>query len=63
MQTNLILEGVLDAYLKTHNFSVFYPVLRLVCGDMADDATTMVEEEEGIIQTLIHTAAEALLHR
>jgi hypothetical protein len=64
VRSNLILDGVLDAYLKTHNFSIFYPVIRLVCGDMADDATEWSRMEAvEVLSDLLHTASEAVLHR
>ncbi len=62
VQANLILDGVLDAYLKTHNFSVFYPLLSLVCGDMAEDAAAGMEAGQ-LVEDLFQTASEALLHR
>jgi hypothetical protein len=62
VQANLILDGVLDAYLKTHNFSVFYPLLSLVCGDMAEDAAGGMEAGQ-LMEDLLQTASEALLHR
>jgi hypothetical protein len=63
VQSNLILDGVLDAYLHTHNFSIFYPVLSQVCGDMAEDATAHAQDIADIFQTLLTSGSEALLHR
>ncbi len=53
---------MLDAYLKAHNFSVFYPLLSLVCGDMAEDAAGGLEAGQ-LVEDLFQTASEALLHR
>jgi len=36
-QPNIVLDGVLDAYLQTHNFTDFLPILQQVCGEMAED--------------------------
>jgi len=35
---NIIVDTVLDSFLKSQNYTVFLPILNQVCGDIAEDA-------------------------
>jgi len=63
-QPNIILDGVLDAFLKTHNFTEFLPILKQVCGEMADDIGELekLNFEKGVSKFLI-SLGEATFHR
>merc|ERR1712215_384721 len=63
-QPNIILDGVLDAFLKTHNFTEFLPILKQVCGEMADDIGELEKFnfEKGVSKFLI-SLGEATFHR
>merc|ERR1719410_1787799 len=56
-EPNPILDTVLDAYLKTHNFTDFLPILEKACGDMADDfrMSDMEEEFTKVLENLADT--------
>jgi len=58
---NIILDSVLDAYLKTHNFTDFLPILEKACGDMADDFRMSDVEEE--FTKVLENLADTRKHR
>jgi len=63
-QQNIILDGVLDAYLQTHNFTDFLPILQQVCGDMAEDIGNMEKIDfETEVMSLARNLGEATFHR
>eukprot|EP00090_Calanus_glacialis_P022185 TRINITY_DN34234_c0_g1_i1.p1 TRINITY_DN34234_c0_g1~~TRINITY_DN34234_c0_g1_i1.p1 ORF type:complete len:569 (-),score=125.49 TRINITY_DN34234_c0_g1_i1:70-1554(-) len=63
-QQNIILDGVLDAYLKTHNFTDFLPVLKEVCGEMAEDFEKLEQLSfEGEFTNILTNLGEATSHR
>jgi len=35
---NIIIDTVLDTFLKSQNYTIFLPILKQVCGDLAEDA-------------------------
>ena len=37
MGPNIILDTLLDTFLKTHDYTLFLPILKEVCGDLAED--------------------------
>ena len=38
MAPNFILDTMLDAFLKSQNYTLFLPILAQACGDLAEDA-------------------------
>ena len=45
LDPGLITEAVIDAYLKTHNISIFYPVLQKACGDLSEEIKIDILED------------------
>merc|ERR1719481_1515601 len=58
---NILLDGVLDAFLKSQNFTVFLPILKLVCGDMAEDTDAYFDVGDAL-NSLISLSGEASSH-
>jgi len=58
---NLILDNVLDAFLKSRNFTELLPILEKVCGPMAPDTASLDWERLG--EQFLGQLGEATLHR
>merc|ERR1712142_408734 len=48
---NMIIDGVLDEYLKSHNITDFLPILKEFCGDM-DENTGEIDFEKDIMSSI-----------
>jgi len=57
---NLILDSVLDLFLKSHNFTEFLPILEQVCGPMEVSGVLAIQE---LAQDLVSKWGEANVHR
>lgn len=49
LDPGVVTEAVLDAYLKTHNISIFYPVLQKACGDLSEDVAMNIPDEVDVL--------------
>jgi len=58
----MILDGVLDAFLKSTNFTEFLPILKLACGDMAEDTASSLSLGT-VLPQLANMFGEAHLQR
>eukprot|EP00092_Neocalanus_flemingeri_P008290 GFUD01008936.1.p1 GENE.GFUD01008936.1~~GFUD01008936.1.p1 ORF type:complete len:562 (-),score=130.38 GFUD01008936.1:42-1727(-) len=64
VEQNIIIDGVLDAFLKSHNFTDFLPILKQVCGEIVEGAGESVELSfEKELTNILVSLGEATSHR
>jgi len=60
---NVLLDGALDAYLKTHNFTDFLPILEKVCGAMQNGSGSVEFSSTNMMKKLTDLYNEGREHR
>ena len=49
----MIIDTVLDAFFKSHDYTLFLPVLKEACGDLADDVDLEAGGSAKLVEAII----------
>merc|ERR1712241_46502 len=65
-EPNPILDTVLDNFMKSQNYTLFLPILKQVCGDLAEDAEKLLQDEKWLkseVERVANKISSAALSR
>jgi len=59
---HFFLDAFLDAYLHTHNISIFFPILKQACGDLDESFELDVTNPKGVLKKIYQEVLDSYVH-
>jgi len=62
-EANIILDTILDTFMKSQNYTVLLPIIREACGDLAEDLDQVIESVDTSFASLLKRSSQSELSR